>query len=457
MTETSKFIEQERLFFESGTRMSVAERKAILIKLVRILKENREKIFSALYEDLHKSENETAISEFIPLITSIRFLIKNLRRFAAPRYASASIANFGGRGKIIKEPYGNVLIISTWNYPLLLSIDPLAAAIAAGNSIVLKMSPIAPATTRILTYIINDCLQCKHIHVASDDKIEELLEEKWDYIFFTGGTRMGRTVAEAAAKNLTPTTLELGGKNPCIVDRNANLRLAAQRIVWGKFMNAGQTCAAPDYLLVHKDIQQKFMNIMRKEVFKAFGEIPEESPDYARIINAFHYERLAKLINFGKLVTGGERNPDSLYISPTIVEDIHWTDPIMENEIFGPILPVITIDSVDEILPLIARRPKSLSAYYFGKDRRTMKKFLNSISFGGGCINDTIMHLTSPHLPFGGVGPSGMGSYHGKAGFDTFTHNKSILIQSTMLNFPIRFAPYGALKKLIIKLVTKFI
>ena len=457
MTDISPFIEKEQLYFRSGSRMTVHERKAALTKLIALLKANREKIFSALYEDLHKSENEASISEFIPLITSIRYLIKNLRRLAAPSYAGASIANFGGRGKIIKEPYGNVLVISTWNYPLLLSIEPLAAAFAAGNSVVLKMSPLAPSTTRMLTYLINECFRNEHVIVAENDSPEELLRINWDYIFFTGGTRMGRIVAECAAKNLTPVTLELGGKNPCIVDESADLKLAAKRIVWGKFMNAGQTCAAPDYLLVHKSIHGKFMNILRKEIRKSYGDSPEECPDYGRIINADHYKRLTDLIGQGKLVTGGERNPDSLYIAPTVIEDIHWTDPIMDNEIFGPILPVISMDSVDEVLMLVAQRPKSLSAYYYGKNRRNMKKFLNSISFGGGCINDCIMHLCSPHLPFGGVGSSGMGAYHGKASFYTFTHCKSILVQTTLFNFPLRFPPFGVLKRFIIKLVTKSI
>lgn len=457
MTEISPFIEKEQLFFQSGARMTVAERKAALNKLIALLKENREKLFSALYDDLHKSENEAAISEYIPLLTALRYLVKNLRRFAAPSYAGASIANFGGRGKIVKEPYGTVLIISTWNYPLLLSIEPLAAALAAGNSVVLKMSPLAPATTRMLAYLIKQYFGNEHVIAAENDSIEDLLQIKWDYIFFTGGTRMGRVVAECAAKNLTPMTLELGGKNPCIVDASADLKLAAKRIVWGKFMNAGQTCAAPDYLLVHKSIHSKFMNILRREIRSAYGENPEECPDYSRIINNDHYTRLTELIGQGKLVTGGERNPDSLYIAPTVIEDIHWTDPIMENEIFGPILPVIAIDSLDEVIPLIGRRPKSLSAYYFGKNRRNMKKFLNSLSFGGGCINDCIMHLCSPNLPFGGVGSSGMGAYHGKASFNTFTHNKSILVQTTLFNFPLRFPPYGALKQFIIKFVSKSI
>lgn len=457
MTEISPFIEKEQLFFQSTSRMTVAERKTALNKLISLLKNNREKIFAALYDDLHKSENEAAISEYIPLMTALRYLVKNLKRFAAPTYAGASIANFGGRGKIIKEPYGSVLVISTWNYPLLLSIEPLAAALAAGNSVVLKMSPLAPSVTRLLTHIIKNEFNHEHVTIAEHDSPEDLLQINWDYIFFTGGTRMGRTVASCAAKNLTPVTLELGGKNPCIVDESANLKLAAKRIVWGKFMNAGQTCAAPDYLLVHKSIHTKFMNILRKEIRNTYGDSPEDCHDYSRIINADHYKRLTALIGYGKLVAGGERNPDSLYIAPTVLEDIHWTDPIMENEIFGPILPVITIDSVDEVLPMIGRRPKSLSAYYFGSSRKNMKKFLNSVSFGGGCINDCIMHLCSPNLPFGGVGESGMGSYHGRASFDTFTHKKSILVQTTLFNFPLRFPPFGALKRFIIKLVSKSI
>lgn len=457
MSKTSEFIEKEKLFFQSGVRMSVKERKEALNKLICILKENRQKIFAALFDDLRKSESEAALSEFIPLISAIRFLVKKLRRFAAPASARATVANFGGRGRIIKEPYGNVLVISTWNYPLLLSIEPLAAALAAGNSVVVKLSHLSPAVSHLLEYLINECFANKHVIAVNDTDVENMLEHQWDYIFFTGGTRMGKVVAEAAAKNLTPYTLELGGKNPCIVDKTANLKLAAKRIVWGKFMNAGQTCAAPDYLLVEKSIQPKFMNILRSEIQNAFGNIPEESPDYPRIINSFHYERLAKLINHGKLVTGGERNPESLFIAPTVIEDIQWTDPIMENEIFGPILPVITFETIEEFLLIIAKRPKSLSAYYFGKNRKNIKKFLTSISFGGGCINDTVMQLTSPYLPFGGVGQSGMGSYHGKAGFDTFTHYKSILVQSTLFNFPVRFAPYSKFKKFIIRTVAKYI
>lgn len=457
MNDTQNFIQDSYNFFTSGARKSIKERRNLLVNLKKILKANREKIFVALYEDLHKSEAEATVSEFVPLMDSLNFMIKNIGKFAKAKRVSAGVANMPGYGKIYQEPYGTTLIISTWNYPLLLSIDPLIGALAAGNNAVLKLSPNTPNTNRVLKTLIDECFQGKNCIVDFEFKLEEILQFKFDYIFFTGGEASGKVVARYAAENLTPVTLELGGKSPCIVDETSDLKLAARRIVWGKFMNAGQTCVAPDYLLLCRSVKEKFINLLREQVKYNFGNEPEKSPDYVRIINRNHYERLCALLEEGSLVCGGEKNADELYIAPTILDKITMESKIMEREIFGPILPVITVESFDEALEIIRKRPKPLAAYYFSKNSGNIEKFLTTTSSGGVSVNDTVMHLCSANLPFGGVGASGMGSYHGKASFQTFSHAKSVLIKNKYFDFPLRYLPYKNWKQKIFKIVQKYI
>ncbi|MBR7128213.1 MAG: aldehyde dehydrogenase family protein [Lentisphaeria bacterium] len=452
---TKKFIEDSRNFFAAGNRLKVKERKNLLIKLKSILKNNREKIFIALYEDLHKSEAEATVSEFVPLMDSLNYMIRNIKKFAKPKRVSAGLANLPGYGKIYQEPYGVVLIISTWNYPLLLAIDPLVGAIAAGNKVILKLSPNTPNTNRVLSELLNECFGTENCIVDKDFSLDEILQFKFDYIFFTGGEASGKNVAAAAAKNLTPTTLELGGKSPCVVDDSSDLKLAARRIAWGKFMNAGQTCVAPDYLLVTSKVKEKFLNLLREQIKYNFGNSPEKSPDYVRIINQAHYERLCGLLEEGTLVCGGEKIPDELYIAPTVLDKITLQSKIMEREIFGPILPIITVDNLEEALQIIRNRPKPLAAYYFSNNSRRVETFLSTVSSGGVSINDTVMHLCSANLPFGGVGSSGMGSYHGKASFQTFSHAKSVLIKNKYFDFPLRYLPYSKWKQKIFKIVQK--
>ena len=456
MNGTQKFIENSRNFFLSGKRKSIKERKELLIKLKKALKLNQEKIFVALYEDLHKSESEATVSEFVPLLDSLNYMIANLKKFAKAKRVSAGVANLPGYGRIYQEPYGTVLIVSTWNYPLLLSIDPLVGALAAGNNAVLKLSPNTPSVNRVLVGMLSEIFGENDCIVDSEFKLEEILNFKFDYIFFTGGEASGKLVAQKAAENLTPVTLELGGKSPCIVDETSDLKLAARRIVWGKFMNAGQTCVAPDYLLVTQGVKEKFINLLREQVKYNFGNEPEKSPDYVRIINQDHYNRLAALLDEGNLICGGEKNAEELYIAPTILDKITMKSKIMEREIFGPILPIITVDSFEEALQIIRNRPKPLAAYYFSQNSKRVETFLNSTSSGGVSINDTVMHLCSANLPFGGVGSSGMGSYHGKASFQTFSHAKSVLIKNKYFDFPLRYLPYKSWKQKLFALVRKY-
>ncbi len=457
MEITKKFINESYEFFKSGARKSIRDRKLMLKNLKKILKDNREKIFIALYEDLHKSESEATVSEFVPLMDSLNFMIKNIKKFAKHKRVSAGIANMPGHGKIYQEPYGTVLIISTWNYPLLLAIDPLIGALAAGNNAILKLSPNTPNTNRVLKSLLDECFQFKNCIVDNEFSLEEILQFKFDYIFFTGGEASGKKVAAAAAEHLTPVTLELGGKSPCIVDDTSDLKLAARRIAWGKFMNAGQTCVAPDYLLVCQSVKEKFILLLREQIKVNFGNDPEKSPDYVRIISREHYERLGKLMEEGILVCGGEKIADELYIAPTVLDKITMDSKIMEREIFGPILPIISVDNFDEALEIVRSRPKPLAAYYFSKNSKRIEKFLTTTSSGGVSINDTVMHLCSANLPFGGVGPSGMGSYHGKASFQTFSHAKSILIKNKYFDFPLRYLPYTKWKQKIFSLVQKHI
>lgn len=419
-------------------------RKEILIKLLNAVIIHENEIIQALHDDFKKPAFESVLTETSQVVLELKHVIKNMKKWAKPRRVFPSLLNFPSKDYIYKEPYGKVLIIAPWNYPFQLALCPSISAVAAGNQVVVKPSELTPKTSEIIVKIIHKVFDKNHVEVVEGgiEVSQKLLSERWDYIFFTGSVAVGKIVAKAAAKNLTPVTLELGGKNPCIIDETANLKLAAKRIVWGKFVNAGQTCIAPDYILIQKNMKKHFVNFLKEEITKAYGENPEESPDFARIINAKNWQRLVDLIEPEKVVFGGESNPKDNYISPTLVEETSLDSPIMQEEIFGPILPILTYKKESEIAAVISRFEKPLALYVFSENPGFQKRIIQNYSFGGGCVNDTIIHFANKRLPFGGVGHSGIGAYHGNLSFDTFSHQKSIVKKANWLDLPLRYAPY---------------
>ena len=419
-------------------------RKETLIKLLNTVIIHENEIIQALHDDFKKPAFESVLTETSQVVLELKHVIKNMKKWAKPRRVFPSLLNFPSKDYIYKEPYGKVLIIAPWNYPFQLALCPLISAVAAGNQVVVKPSELTPKTSEIIVKIIHKVFDKNHVEVVEGgiEVSQKLLSERWDYIFFTGSVAVGKIVAQAAAENLTPVTLELGGKNPCIIDETANLKLAAKRIVWGKFVNAGQTCIAPDYILVQKNMKKHFVNFLKEEITKAYGENPEESPDFARIINAKNWQRLVDLIEPEKVVFGGESNPKDNYIAPTLVEETALESPIMQEEIFGPILPILTYKKESEIAAVISRFEKPLALYVFSENPGFQKRIIQNYSFGGGCVNDTIIHFANKRLPFGGVGHSGIGAYHGNLSFDTFSHQKSIVKKANWLDLPLRYAPY---------------
>ena len=445
-------LEEGRAFFRAGNRYSVLERQSGLRRLHDQLVRNQDRICAALYADLGKSDFEARITEIIPWLEALKFLIRGLPRLARLRRVGLSLFNWPGRGRLRPEPYGQVLIFGTWNYPLLLALDPLAAAVAAWNRVLLKLSPQAPATAQIITELVENSFSGGEVTVLPRElDFDTILGEPFDYIFFTGNPQAGREVLRRAAENLTPVTLELGGKSPCVVDRSAHIPTAARRIVWGKFLNAGQTCVAPDYLLVHSRVKSELLNEIRACVKRFYGDNPAENKDFPRIVNDTHFERLLPLMEKGRLITGGEKNRTTLYIAPTVIDQITPEDPVMQQEIFGPILPVLEISSVEEAAAFINDRPKPLALYYFGS-RKNREKLLSATSSGGVCVNETVMHLVNPSMPFGGVGASGMGAYHGQYGFDTFTHYKPELLKWNGFELPLRYPPVTDWKRWLVRL-----
>ena len=445
MTEIQALVQRQKAFFNTGQTKDARFRKAQLDILQRAIGENQEKILKALQQDLSKSAYEGYLTEVGIVLDEIRFIKRHLRKWAKARRVRTHLFQFPGSSYIYAEPYGVSLIISPWNYPFQLVIGPLIGSIAAGNCTVVKPSEHAPRTAAIFSEIISNIFQRDYI-AAIEGEAEvsrALLEEDFDYIFFTGSVAVGKLVMQAAARHLTPVTLELGGKSPCIVDRDVDLNLTAKRIVSGKFINAGQTCIAPDYLLVHRAIKRELLDRMKFFIHQFYGDDPLLSPDYPRIVNEKHFLRLKGLLHTGTVITGGHCDRQSLYIAPTILDDIAWDDPIMQDEIFGPILPVLTYDDLTEAVSRVKNLPQPLAFYYFSNNRQNGEKIIREISFGGGCINDTLLHFANPHLPFGGVGSSGIGSYHGKKSFEAFSHQKSILKRSFRLDAPLRYPPYG--------------
>ena len=420
-------------------------RKESLKKLLQVITKHEDAIIKALYNDFKKPAFEAVLTETNYVLSDLKETIKNIDSWAKPKKVWPSILNFPSRDCVYSEPYGNVLILSPWNYPFQLALCPLVAAVAAGNKVTLKPSELTPHTAAIISTIINETFAVTDVVVITGDAsiAADLLKKRWDYIFFTGSVAVGKIVAKAAAENLTPVTLELGGKSPCIVDETANLELSAKRIVWGKIINAGQTCVAPDYILVQQKVKNVFVNFLIQEIQNALGSNPEESPDYARIINLKNWQRQLSLLENQKIIYGGQFNKDSLYLSPTLIDEPKMDSQVMQEEIFGPILPIISYQTAGDIEKTISSFDKPLSLYLFSENKSFIDEVLHKYSFGGGCINDTVVHLINNRLPFGGVGNSGMGAYHGKLTFDIFSHKKSIVKRGTWLDLPVRYAPYG--------------
>ncbi|MBD2344041.1 aldehyde dehydrogenase family protein [Anabaena subtropica] len=444
--ETSKIqeiIQQQRKFFQNGQTKDINFRLEQLKKLKQLVTENTQAITKALKADLNKSEFETYATE-IGVTKEIDYAIKNLRTWSKPKKAPVSLDFFSYSARIYPEPLGVVLIISPWNYPFGLIISPLVGAIAAGNCAIVKPSELAPHTSSFFAETVSKYFPTEYITVLEGgvETSQELLTQKFDHIFFTGGTSIGKVVMEAAAKHLTPVTLELGGKSPCIVDTDINLEHTARRITWGKFINSGQTCIAPDYLLVNQKIKKDLIAALQKKLKEFYGDNPAESPDYGRIISHKHFERVAKLLNNGEIIVGGETNSTEKYIAPTLLDHVSLTDPVMQEEIFGPILPVIEYTDIQDAIAIINSQPKPLALYLFSQDKALQKRVLQETSSGGVCINDTMMQVGVSSLPFGGVGDSGIGSYHGQASFDTFSHYKSVLKNSFWIDINWRYAPY---------------
>jgi acyl-CoA reductase-like NAD-dependent aldehyde dehydrogenase len=437
-------LQQQRQFFSTGKTRDVAFRLAQLKTLKQVILDNQAAILMALKADLHKSGFESYATE-IGVVGEIKYAIKHLRTWVKTKTVAVPAQLFPGRAKIYPEPVGVVLIIAPWNYPVYLVIAPLVGAIAAGNCAVLKPSELAPETSHVLAEIIGKIFDPAYIAIVEGgvETSQSLLDEKFDHIFFTGGTAIGKVVMAAAAKHLTPVTLELGGKSPCVVDADIQVEQTAKRIVWGKFLNAGQTCVAPDYLLVNQRIKRDLLQAIASTIHDFYGDDPAQSQDYGRIINQHHFSRLTKLLQDGRILVGGKTNPDDRYIAPTVVDQVSLDDRIMQDEIFGPILPVLEYSNLEEAIALINSKPKPLALYVFSQDQRIQARLLRETSSGSVCINDTIMQAGVPALPFGGVGDSGIGSYHGKAGFDNFSHRKSILYKPFWFNMPLLYPPYA--------------
>ena len=447
---------RQRAFFRSGATLPLHVRKRALNALLKEITLREGALLAALREDLGKAAFEGYMTEVGLVKDELRFHLKHLEHWAKDKRAQTPLAHFPSHSWTHAEPYGVVLIMAPWNYPVLLSLDPLIGALSAGNCAVLKPSAYAPATSKALAELVSAALAPELVTVVEGGREENmaLLEEQFDYIFFTGSPEVGRYVMEKAAHHLTPVTLELGGKSPCIVTPSANLNMAARRITFGKLINAGQTCVAPDYILAHESIKDRLVTLIQKEITRFLGDAPLDNQEYPRIVNQKHFDRLTGLLNQDCHILFGGQARD-LRIAPTLVDIVDSNSPVMQEELFGPILPILTYHDLDEVIDFVQERPKPLALYLFTRSKQTEKTILNRLSFGGGCINDTIIHPAIPYLPFGGVGQSGMGSYHGKASFDTFSHTKSILKKGNWLDFPVRYHPYTPLKEKILKALLK--
>lgn len=444
-----QIVNTQHNFFDRGDSRNISFRKEQLRKLKSLLQNHEDSFLQTLHADFKKPPFETYGTELLVIYREINHILSNLSAWAKPQKVSGSIINFPSVNYIHPQPYGVTLVIGAWNYPIQLALNPALASIAAGNSTIIKPSEITPNTSKLLAELINNSFDPGFLKVVEGDAetTQSLLDQPLDYIFFTGSPRVGKIIMKASADQLTPLTLELGGKSPAIVDQTADLALAAKRIAWGKFINAGQTCVSPDYVYIHQSDQEQFCELIKQSIYSFYGENPLQNQDYASIINSKHFNRLVDLLDTEKVYFGGHTVAEELYIEPTILTGIDWNHKIMQEEIFGPILPILTFQNIDEVIRSVKDHYKPLSLYLFTTKKDQQQKVIDEIQFGGGCINDTVAHLGNLDLPFGGIGHSGFGSYHGKAGFEEFSHQKSILKKATWLDLPLRYPPYeGNLK-----------
>ena len=450
-------LEKQRCFFQSGATLSIEFRLKALKKLSHAVFNMESEICDALKVDLGKSDYEAFMCEIGLVKSEISYMLKNLRRFAAEKRVHTPLAQFASKSYIKPSPFGNVLIMSPWNYPFLLAVEPLVDALAAGNTAVIKPSAYAPATSAVVEKLITNCFPKEYVAVVTGGRKEnaELLDKKFDLIFFTGSQAVGKEVLRHAAETLTPVILELGGKSPCIVDSTANLKIAAKRIVFGKFLNCGQTCVSPDHIICHSSVKDKLVKEICEQIKLQYGENALLNGDYGRIVNRKHFDRICGIIDAEKVIYGGNTNIESLQIEPTVMDNVDWYDEVMQQEIFGPLLPILTFENYDEIYKRLNNLPKPLALYVFSQDKKRIKEVTERLSFGGGCVNDTIIHLATSEMGFGGVGESGMGAYHGKTGFDAFSHSKSIVNKKLWVDLPMRYQPYN--RKLYGKLLKMFL
>ncbi len=450
-----ELIRRQREYFAGGETRDVKARIGRLRALKNAVAKHEQTVLDALNADLHKHPFEAYLTEIAVVRQEIDHALRNVKKWTRTRRVRTPLPLMPASSMIVPEPRGTVLIIAPWNYPFQLALAPLVGAVAAGNTAVIKPSEYAPRTAAALQAVIADAFPREHVAVVRGhgDVGALLLEERFDYLFFTGGTEVGRKVIEAAAKHITPFTLELGGKSPVIVEPDASIDAAARKIAWGKFLNAGQTCLAPDYLLVHRDVRDKLLERIRHYIVEFYGKNPAESPHFGRIISRDHFHRVSRLLRSGRKVVGGQTDEASLYIAPTVLDDMTFHHPAMKEEIFGPILPVIAYDKIDDAIAAVNAREKPLALYVFTNDRKTANRVLRETSSGGAVVNDVMLHVGNHHLPFGGIGRSGTGAYHGRFGFETFSHLKSVMKRSRLFDAPLRYAPYtggiGILKRLI--------
>lgn len=455
--EIKTIVTRQRKYFQTGSTLPVSTRLNALRRLYAAISGSEKEIHEALKKDLGKSGFESYMCETGLVLEEISYMLKHTARFAREKRVRTPLAQFHSRSFQKPSPYGVTLIMSPWNYPFMLTLSPLVDALAAGNTAVVKPSAYSPNTSEVLRKILSQCFEPQYVAVVTGGRAENtcLLHEHFDYIFFTGSQAVGKEVMRNAAEYLTPVTLELGGKSPCIVDQTADIRLAARRVVFGKYLNCGQTCVAPDYIYCQRSVKDAFIKEVQKQIRKQYGRHPLDNPDYGKIINEKHFDRILGLIDEKKVVQGGGSDRKTLRIEPTVMDNVAFSDPVMQEEIFGPVMPLLTFDSIDEVIHRVNAMPHPLALYLFTSDKKTEKKVISRCGFGGGCINDTIIHLATTEMGFGGFGESGMGAYHGKTGFDTFTHYKSIVDKKTWLDLPMRYQPYRKLHEKMVRFFLK--
>lgn len=455
--QIEELVKEQRTYFASGKTFDLRGRMQALEKLEQAVKKYEQPLYDALKADLGKSRAEAYMCEVGMTLSELRYVKKHLRSWSRDRRVRTPLAQFHAKSFTVQEPYGVVLIMSPWNYPVLLTLEPLIGALAAGNCCVVKPSAYSPETSKVMAQMIRESFEETYVAVVEGGRQENqsLLNQKFDYIFFTGGVNVGKTVMEKASAHLTPVTLELGGKSPCIVDHTADLKLTARRLVFGKYLNCGQTCVAPDYVLAEQSIKDELLRYVKQEIVRQYGEKPLANPSYGKMVNRKHYDRVLGLIEPSRLAYGGDADPDTLRIEPTVLDGVTPEDAVMQEEIFGPVLPILTVTSAEEAFAFVKERPQPLALYLFTGDKHTEEKFLKEVPFGGGCVNDTIIHLATSEMGFGGVGNSGMGTYHGKKSFETFSHEKSIVKKYTWLDLPMRYQPYTGWKEKMVRMFVK--